>query len=350
MVMWSTLGNLTPWPTVMIGAPLEIVQELPPYEWRLSRHLTQFSRPLGMLKVCGSVWMRCSSQHYVIWLINSSLDITILSNGRKFFTSAKQLNNLFLMPAKPLPHSAETQPIPRPPLGPLPAAIHPLLAVSKTPSLIYDMSRHISSLHPSHPSLSPHRLAEQATEPPMTSLVIVCHHLPWQIDVRARQQNGYITVADVMDGLYRALRLNVTEGEYKLLPLSHDMKHQVNKAYEQRYRRASFVEYGYEKAQGLRRVDFLGGKNTFLGLSSTREGARVWRLNVSWTPWHCVSNLHLHRDYNVLTSLLSRKAIPSYPYTPSDSENCIKKKEILQFIIIIYYVQRSVAPLLTTPP
>ena len=39
----------------------------------------------------------------------------------------------------------------------------------------------------------------------------------------------------------------------------------------------------------------------------------------------------------------------SYPYTPSDSENCIKKKEILQFIIIIYYVQRSVAPLLTTP-
>ena len=66
----------------------------------------------------------------------------------------------------------------------------------------------------------------------MNSLVIVCHHLPWQINVRARQQNGYITVADVMDGLYRALRLNVTEGKYRLLPLSHDIKHQVNKAYE----------------------------------------------------------------------------------------------------------------------
>ena len=183
------------------------------------------------------------------------------------------------MPAKPLPHSAETQPIPRPPLGPLPAAIHPLLAVSKTPSLIYDMSRHISSLRPSHLSLSPHRLAEPATEPPMTSLVIVCHHLPWRINVRARQQNGYITVADVMEGLYRALRLNVTEGEFRLL--SHDMKHQVNKAFEQRYRRASFMEYAHEKAQGLRRVDFLGGKNTFLGLSSTKEGGRVWRLNVS---------------------------------------------------------------------
>ena len=45
----------------------------------------------------------------------------------------------------------------------------------------------------------------------------------------------------------------------------------------------------------------------------------------------CVSHHHLHRDNSVLTSLLSHKAIPSYPYTPPDSENCIKKKEILQF-------------------
>ena len=189
-------------------------------------------------------------------------------------------------------HSGETQPVARPPFGspyrawsplpPLPSIdIHPLLAVSKTPSLIYDMSRHISSLYPSHPSLSPHRLAEPATEPPMTSLVIVCDHLPWPINIRARQHNGYITVADVMDGLYRDLRLNVTEGEYSLLLLSHDMKHQVKKAYEQRYRSASFMEYAHEKAQGLRRVDFLGGKNTFMGLSSTGEGAGVWQLNVS---------------------------------------------------------------------
>lgn len=192
---------------------------------------------------------------------------------------------------KPLPVSSE--PITPPPLSfigspyacsplpSIPATIHPLLAVSNTPSLIYDMSRHISSLRPSHPSLSPHRLAEPATEPPLPSLTIVCPHLPWRINVKARQQNGYITVADVMDGLYRALRLNSTEAEFKLLP-SHDMKHRVNEAYKQRYRRASDVtEYEHEKAQGLRRVDFLGGKNTFMGLSSTGEGAGVWQLNVS---------------------------------------------------------------------
>lgn len=29
---------------------------------------------------------------------------------------------------------------------------------------------------------------------------------------------------------------------------------------------------------------------------------------------------------NVLTSLLSRKAIPSYPYTPPESGHCTKKR------------------------
>ena len=191
----------------------------------------------------------------------------------------------------PFSSSAETEPIAAPPLSyigspytysPLPsvpAAIHPLLAVSNSPSLIYDMSRHISSLRPSNPSLSPHLLDEPATLPRMPSLTIICPHLPWRINLKARQQNGYITVADVMDGLYHALRLSSTEAEFRSL-LSYDLKQNVSEAYRQRYRRASHVmEYKHEKAQGLRRVDFLRGKNTFMGLSST--GGGVWRLNVS---------------------------------------------------------------------
>ncbi|KIK00417.1 hypothetical protein K443DRAFT_679215 [Laccaria amethystina LaAM-08-1] len=189
------------------------------------------------------------------------------------------------MPAKhSLIHSGETQPIPRSPYAwsPLPSirtTIHPVLGVSNRPSLMYDMSRHISTLRLSHPSLSPRLLAEPATQPPMHSLTIVCPHLPWPINVKARKRNGYITVADVMDGLYHALRPNATEAEFR--SLSHDLRHQVNKAYQQRYRRASLMDYAHEKAQGVRRVDFLGGRNTFMGLSSTKGGARVWRLNVS---------------------------------------------------------------------
>ena len=84
-----------------------------------------------------------------------------------------------------------------------------------------------------------------------------------------------------MDGLYRALRRNCTQADYRLLP-SHDMRQKVNEAYTQRYRRASDVtEYKQERAMGVKRVDFLGGKNTFMGLSSTGEGAGVWQLNVS---------------------------------------------------------------------
>jgi hypothetical protein len=183
-------------------------------------------------------------------------------------------------------HSGETQPIPRrapyawSPLPSIRTTIHPVLAVSNRPSLICDMSRHLSSLRFSHPSLSPHLLTEPATQPPMHSLTIVCPNLPWPINVKARHRNGYITVADVMDGLYHALRPKVTEAEFRSL-LSHDLRHQVNKAYQQRYRRASLMDYAHEKAQGVRRVDFLGGRNTFMGLSSTKGGARVWRLNVS---------------------------------------------------------------------
>ena len=84
-----------------------------------------------------------------------------------------------------------------------------------------------------------------------------------------------------MGELYRALRLNCTQAEFILLP-SHDMKQKVTEAYKQRYRRASDVTLcEYEKVRGVRRVDFLGGKNMFMGLSSTGEGAGVWQLNVS---------------------------------------------------------------------
>jgi hypothetical protein len=36
-----------------------------------------------------------------------------------------------------------------------------------------------------------------------------------------------------------------------------------------------------EALQGVKRVDFLGGKTRFLGLSGPVEGEHVWELNVS---------------------------------------------------------------------
>ncbi|KAF8156116.1 hypothetical protein B0H34DRAFT_621356, partial [Crassisporium funariophilum] len=127
--------------------------------------------------------------------------------------------------------------------------------------------------------LPPHVFDEPATKPGIPTMIIKCTKLPWTITIIPRsQQNEYVTVGDVFDGLYRALRINVTAHEFNLLP-SVDAQHTVNSAYKRRCKRLSdALEYEAETRKGLKRVDFLGEHTSFSGLSSTKEGAHVWAL------------------------------------------------------------------------
>jgi hypothetical protein len=56
----------------------------------------------------------------------------------------------------------------------------------------------------------------------------------------------------------------------------------VDKAY---YRRCGCIEdpdsRQLEESKGVKRVDFLMGRNRFLGLSGTLKGPDIWELNVS---------------------------------------------------------------------
>lgn len=95
------------------------------------------------------------------------------------------------------------------------------------------------------------------------------------------KHHSYVTISDLLEGVYHALRLNATQTEYELLP-SKEMKMTINESYKRRYGRLSNLEERErERTRGLRRIDFLGTRNNFLGLSSTLEGAHVWQLNVS---------------------------------------------------------------------
>jgi len=73
----------------------------------------------------------------------------------------------------------------------------------------------------------------------------------------------------------------ILPAEYGSLP-SQDAILDVNTAY---YRRCGRIEdfdsRRLEEGKGVKRVDFLMGRNRFLGLSGTLKGPDIWELNVS---------------------------------------------------------------------
>jgi len=107
---------------------------------------------------------------------------------------------------------------------------------------------------------------------------IICSRLPWRITIYPRVQGSYVTVADVFDGLYRALSVSVTAAEFDLLP-SPRAKYAVNDAFLRRWKRQSNHALQIsEQKLGMKRMDFLGDMSEFGGLTYGKEG---WILNLS---------------------------------------------------------------------
>ncbi|KAF8816856.1 hypothetical protein BYT27DRAFT_7181317 [Phlegmacium glaucopus] len=165
--------------------------------------------------------------------------------------------------------------------GYLLARIHPVLGINQpSPMLEYDVSYPPSTIKPNVSTIPPHVLHEPATTPPVPSMVIRCPHLPWTITILPTSTK-HVTVRDVLDGIHRSLRLAALEAEFQCLP-SPEAKHSVNNAYIRRYKRIDMSEVReLEKNKGLKRVDFLGERTKFTGLSSTMEGPHVWLLSMS---------------------------------------------------------------------
>ncbi|KAF9268424.1 hypothetical protein L218DRAFT_853818 [Marasmius fiardii PR-910] len=175
--------------------------------------------------------------------------------------------------------------------------LHFLLAFSpyKEPAIHYDLSLPFSIIEQS-PSNSV--MAEPATEPPVSSLRITCPMMKWTITVIPppsiispsvlqpsvrRSPVRYVTVLDVLMALLRDMNIPVTSSEYQALP-SPDTTTKVNQAYFHRCRSIPDpASRRVEEARGVKRVDFLMGRNKFLGLSSRtsmRNGETIWELNV----------------------------------------------------------------------
>ncbi|KAF9447306.1 hypothetical protein P691DRAFT_802630 [Macrolepiota fuliginosa MF-IS2] len=117
-----------------------------------------------------------------------------------------------------------------------------------------------------------------ATSSHLPSFTLVSQYLPWEI-VILPSSKSYVTVSDVLYGLYRGLRLPVSHDEYAYE--TEDKKDKISFAYHRRLERYAsnpgLMEQEMQK--GVKRVDYLTGVHRFGGISETgRPGVFKLRL------------------------------------------------------------------------
>ncbi|KAH9475324.1 hypothetical protein JR316_0012435 [Psilocybe cubensis] len=178
---------------------------------------------------------------------------------------------------------SEEEPCTPPPLGfnspyhctPLPgtSAVNPFLE-PKNGMFNCDITQH--PVYMAH-SVPAHIWDQPATHPSAPSLVVVCDRLPWMLTIYPTSSHrSYVTVRDVFDGIYTALRKPVLTAE--LATLSPAGKAAVTAAYHERCRRIVDPEmFEMEMSKGFKRVDFLGKHTTFYGIKSSKVPGR-WDL------------------------------------------------------------------------
>lgn len=162
--------------------------------------------------------------------------------------------------------------------------IHSVLRLRPRPKFAFDVSKDPAKAPILADGLSEEIRAEPASIPPLPIITLVSRYLPWAIDVQSSspgKPGAFVSVADLLGGLYCALRIRVTETELEM----QSNKDEITEAFEERCRRIATergAEAGkIERSKGVMRVDFLRGKLNFMGLSSARPGYNVLKFSVS---------------------------------------------------------------------
>ncbi|PFH48228.1 hypothetical protein AMATHDRAFT_42394 [Amanita thiersii Skay4041] len=139
--------------------------------------------------------------------------------------------------------------------------------------------------------LSQEELAQQATHPPVYSIRIVCDEIPeWPIELNYdpesyREQTGMaltypppISLGDVLSAIHRKLQEKISHRDWHMLDERRRFK--ISQAYTQRCASMGTLEQ-LQKNEGVKKVDYLMGKNWFKGLVRTGEGSDVLKLVIA---------------------------------------------------------------------
>ncbi|KAF9476172.1 hypothetical protein BDN70DRAFT_187992 [Pholiota conissans] len=164
-------------------------------------------------------------------------------------------------------------------IAPKPLQIHVLLAFAPNsdPAFDYDLANSPINGDGQYPIQA---FNDNATSPPMTSIIILHSLLSSEIEVNS-PSGSPLTVGDVLSAIYRHLRLAIHPVEYSNLP-DGERREAVDAAY---YVRCGAIRNSAERLaeerKGIKRIDLLMGCSRFMGLSGTLDGPGVWELNIA---------------------------------------------------------------------
>ncbi|KAF7340139.1 hypothetical protein MVEN_01932400 [Mycena venus] len=164
-------------------------------------------------------------------------------------------------------------------VGGQPISVHKVLEYAgPTPFLCFDVTLPHQNVKPSI-NIPVSVLLEPATKPGLPSLVLIHPRLGrWQITARP-EQGKVVLVRDVLSAIYTSLRQQATAADFEALP--PPMQDEATTAFSRRWMRMPTHETkNVEKSKGLKRVDFLGGAVTFVGISQSQSGPNCFNLLV----------------------------------------------------------------------
>ena len=158
----------------------------------------------------------------------------------------------------------------------MPASLHPILAVQYPPAVEYDLTLAPNTMLPLTYSIPADFWTQKASLPPLTFLKISIPGTPWHITVlQSFQHAPGVTVGDVFTAIYLSLRSNVRKHEYESAP-SDEHRNSATEAYNARVTRMHPSLREFERAKGLKRIDFLGKRRHFLGLIPVKGGLTLF--------------------------------------------------------------------------
>lgn len=111
---------------------------------------------------------------------------------------------------------------------------------------------------------------QAATKPPARELFITCsgNKLPWQFRIPAGEQHPFVTVRDVLNGIYRTLRMPVKREEREAIyATKSNLREPIAEAFRTRCDSVPEERRQEEERRGITRVDLLTDTVQFAGLS-----------------------------------------------------------------------------------
>ncbi|KAJ6571423.1 hypothetical protein B0H19DRAFT_1129948 [Mycena capillaripes] len=176
-------------------------------------------------------------------------------------------------------------PVPRLQSIALPAQITGITAVTLNPVLRFGAQSTVGAeievdfaLPEACMEVNPGVLAEPAGFPGLPSLTLLSPLLPWAITVHA--SGGFVVVGDVLQAIWRELDIRITENEWVGQPARERAKQVNEKTRGPAETRNSGVSVrGLKQKRAITRLDLLGGRTKFGGLSDSTMGCEVWLLN-----------------------------------------------------------------------